>query len=359
MNKLKTILYKAIAATMALVPVLFISSAAHAAVLTTASLTLGDPRPSQTVVGYDFKASNVTTSTIKCIQWKFTVNADGTGGVPTGMDTTVGAVAFDSANSNYLASWAGWTLDKTTQGTLKLTEATGGTPASSSARTVAYDGITNGSTTDDDFFLTFSTYNNVDCSTSPVDSVTAAYIYTNGQAVSLTVDPSLAFTITGKSSGSSCNSATTNQTTTATTIPLGTPTTSTNRIAAQDLNVTTNAGNGYTVFTRYTAQPTSGSNTISDHTGTNASPTAFSAAGTESFGYTTNDATLGTGTADRFTSAGGNKWAQFTTANLEIAYSAAAVSNETTCAGYQVGINGTTEAGTYTTTVIFTAVPIF
>src|SRR5207302_6204654 len=140
--------------------------------------------------------------------------------------------------------------------------------------------------------------------TSPVDSVVGAYIFTNGQAVSLTVDPILSFTVAGTASATACNSATSNVVTTATTIPLGTPTTAANKIAVQNLTVSTNGAGGYTVYTRYTAKPTSGANVIADWTGTNAAPTSFPAAGTEAFGYTSNDATLGTGTAARFTTAG-------------------------------------------------------
>ncbi|MEO6728872.1 MAG: hypothetical protein ABIM99_03030, partial [Candidatus Dojkabacteria bacterium] len=92
-----------------------------------------------------------------------------------------------------------------------------------------------------------------------------------------------------------------------------------------------------------------------DFTGTNATPTAFSAAGTPAFGYTTADATLGTGTAGRFT--GGN-WAAFTTSPLEVVYSAVAAA-ETIRVGYQAGISTTTPAGSYLTTVIYTATPIY
>jgi hypothetical protein len=112
------------------------------------------------------------------------------------------------------------------------------------------------------------------------------------------------------------------------------------------------------VYTRYTAQPTSGANTINNHTGSNAAPTAFSAAGTEAFGYTTEDATL-SGTADRFTSAGGNKWAAFTTSNAELVFNATAVSSQTTRVGFQTGIATTTEPGSYVTSVIYTAVPVY
>lgn len=187
-------------------------------------------------------------------------------------------------------------------------------------------------------------------------SVPVVQAETSDQAVSLTVDPSISFSIVSVGSSQTVNGATTTVASTATTIPLGTVSSSANAIAAHDLTVATNAGSGYTIYAKYTAVPTSGSNTIEDHTGTNASPTAFSAAGTEAFGYTTDDVTLGTGTANRFIS---NKWAEFTTSDLEVAYNAAAVSSQTTRVGYQVGVAETTEAGSYMTTVTLTVTPIY
>lgn len=328
-----------------------------AAELTGGSLSLSDSTPSQTSVTYTADWNNVTTSAIKCIQLKFNTAADGSGTAPTGMTTT--SAAF-GGTSDYIPTPASWAVDAALNGTVKITYATGEAPALATNRTVVLTGITNGSTADTAYYLIFNTYNNADCSTSGVDNGTITFIFTTGQAVSLSVDPTLSFTIAGVASAQTVNGATTNITTTATTIPLGTVTTSTNGIGAHDLTVSTNAGSGYTVFTRYSAVPTNAaSDTITDHTGTNASPTSFSAAGTEAFGYTTNDATLGTGTTDRFTAAPGNKWAAFTTSNLEVAYNAAAVSTQTTRTGYQTGIAATTEPGSYTTTLTFTATPAY
>jgi hypothetical protein len=333
----------------------FSPSPVNAATLSGGSLTLSDSRPSQTSISYTADWDNVTTSAVKCIQLVFS-DAATEGSVPTGMDTTSATL---DGSSDYIPTPGSWSVDATTNGTVQLTYVTGETPAGASDRTVILDGITNGSTADTSYYLQFSTYNNTDCSSSGVDEGTVAFVFTSGQSVSLTVDPSLSFTIAGVASSQTVNGATTNVTTTATTVPLGTVTASTNVIGAHDLTVTTNAGSGYAVNVRYSAAPTSGSDTIDDHTGTNASPTAFSAAGTEAFGYTTNDSSLGTGTADRFSSSGGNKWAAFTTSNVEVAYSGSAVSSETTRAGYQVGIAGTTPAGNYTNTVIFTATPAY
>lgn len=351
----KKILLSTLALTVGLTPLSPVLGTATAASLTSGSVSLSDSRPSTASTTYTITFSNVTLSSTKCIQAVFSTAATG-GSAPTGMVTS--GVTL-SGTSNYMPTPASWSAASAVAGTVKVTFATGETPASATARTLVLGGITNGSTADTGYFVQFSTYGNVDCATSPIDSGVSTFIYTTGQAVSLTVDPSLSFSIAAVSGSQTVNGATTTVASTTSTIPFGTVTSSTNSIAAHDLTVTTNAGSGYTVYTRYTQAPTNGSHSITDWTGTNATPTTFSAAGTEAFGYTTNDASLGTGTATRFTS-GGPKWAKFTTSNLEIAYSAAAVTSETTRVGYEVGIAGTTPAGTYNnSTVIYTATPAY
>jgi hypothetical protein len=334
---------------------LFQASLANAAVLNNSSLSQSDPRPSQTGVTDTFLTSNVTSATIKCIKVVYSSSVSSPT-APAGFSST--GATINAASTYINGSTTGWTLDATTNGTLLYTNATGITPGGAT-RNLIVDGLTNGSTVGTTYFYLFNTYNNVDCATSPVDNIQLAYVYTNAQTVTFTVDPTLTFTVSGIASAQAVNSATTNVTTTSTAVPLGTPTIVTNQIAAQDLTVSTNAGVGYTVSARYTSKPTSAGNTLNDHTGTNAAPTAFSAAGTEAFGYTTNDATLGTGTANRFTTGGGNKWAAMTTSNAEVAYDGSPVSNQTTRVGFQVGISNVTKAGNYTTTVIYTATPVF
>jgi len=333
------------------------ASTVQAATLTGGSISLSDSRPSETSVEYDSDWDNVTTSAIQCIQIQFCDAADCSGSIPTDMDTTGGSL--DTSNTDYVPTPGDWTTDfTTTNGTVQITYGTGETPASSSDRTIALDGIDNGSTADTGYYVKINTYNDTDCSTSPVDDGVISYIYTSGQSVSMTVDPSISFSLSSVAASESVNSATTTETSTTSTIPLGTVTDSTNGIAAHDLTVTTNAENGYTVYARYTAKPTYSSATIDDISGTNDSPASFPSPGTEGFGYTTEDTSLsvtGDG-ADRF---GSNEWAKFTTSNAEMAYNSAAASSETTRVGYQAGISSTTEAGSYTTTVILTCTPTY
>lgn len=334
---------------LASVPIIKIEAAS----LTAGSVTLSDSRVNATTVTYTINFSSVTTSAIQCIRVKFS-DAATAGSKPTGMTITGTALG---GSSNYIPTPASWTATpNNTTGVVDITFATGETPASGTARTVILTGITNGSVAGTAYFLQFSTYADDDCTTGPVDNATIAYIYTDGQTVTASIDPTLTFSVAGVASGQSVNGSTTNVTTTSTTVPFGTITAATNKIAAQDLTIATNASGGYTVTIRYTGTFTNGTGgNITDHTGTNASPTAFSAAGTSSFGYTTADASLGTGTAGRF---GGGNWAGFTTSPLEVVYSAAAAS-ETVRVGFQAGVSGTTPAGAYTTTVIYTATPIY
>ncbi len=345
-------LHLALAWTMVLAGVLFNSGLASAATLTTASVSLSDPRPSQASVTYDLTASGYTATNIKCIKQVYATTAQGTT-KPTGMVTASGITIAGTTTLITPASWTRGGADA--DGTVTFTNATGETPAAGSRKYVLA-GFTNSSVADTSFFLQYKTYTNTDCTTGLTDSVTVAFILTNGSTLTLTVDPTLSFTVNDVAASQSCNGATSTQASTSTTIPFGTVTAAANSIVCQDLIVATNAGNGYTVYIRYTGQPTTGTFNIANHSGSNASPSAFSAAGTEAYGYTTNDATLQASVVSRFIT---NLWAANTTTNAEVAYDAASVSSQTTRVGHQVGISGTTKPGTYTTTVIYTATPVY
>jgi hypothetical protein len=328
----------------------------HAATLSSASLAVSDPRPSNLSTNYTFTGSSVTLAPIKCIKEVYVDPS--TGLAPASMSTTGGGVTFDTVNSNYMPTPGAWTFTHTVNGTFTLTDAAGETPASAAARKVVINGITNSSVTTA-LEVQFSTFNNIDCSTSPVDSATTLFILTNGSTLSLTVNDTLTFTVNAVGSGQGCDGTTTTAASTATTIPFGVVNSGANAIVCQDLTAATNATSGYTINARYSAKPTNAlAQTIADHTGTNAAPTAFSAAGTEAYGYTTNDATLGTGTVNRFTNPS-QGWAAMTTTNAELAYEAAPVNSTTYRVGHQVGVSNVTRPGTYTTTVIYTCTPIY
>lgn len=246
-----------------------------------------------------------------------------------------------------------------------------GTPASQSTQNVqlTFTGVTNSSTTDTPFYARINTYS--DTGTTVIDSgqAVAATLDTGSLAVSATVDPSLTFSVAGVSSGGTVNSETTNVTTTATTIPFGTMSVGTAKIGATDVTISTNAGSGYTVTASHsgsltTSAPlTSGSNDIDAFSGTNASPTTWSApagstanTNTGYFGYTTESTSLCTGTAGRFSS---DKWAGTTTTGEEVICADSGVDSETTRLGWQAEVNAVQPAGSYTGTVVLIATPTY
>lgn len=176
-----------------------------------------------------------------------------------------------------------------------------------------------------------------------------------GSTVGVIVDPSLSLAVAGYNSGT-CNGVTIDTTgSTGTAVALN-PTPIANKIGGQTLTVSTNASGGFTVYVRSTGALTkAGGATIADWTGTNASPTAFPAAGTAAFGYSTDHALSGTST--RFQS---DKWAGFTTVNAEVSYAASGpVSSDVAHVCMQSGISSTTAAGEYSTTLTYTALPTF
>jgi hypothetical protein len=336
--------------------------------LTSASVALSDPQPGATS-DYTFTASSVTSAQVQCVKAVFSTTAAGDT-APTGWSGASGTVT--GASSTLLNSpSSGWTLAKS-DGTSssgqnniwQYTNGSGVTPSTLTGATFVMSGITNSTTPDTGYYLSISTFNNTNCSSNPVDAATVMFIDTTGQTLSLSVGSTLTFSVNGVGLSQSCGGSTTTHATTSTTIPFGTVSSGSNAVACQDLTASINSGNGFTVYARYTGQPSNGTHPISDLTpGVNSSPSAFSGSGTEAYGYTTDDQTLstcgGSCSANRFYNGTTFKWAAMSTSNEEIAYETAGVANQTYRIGHQVGISNTTPAGTYSTTVIYTCTPIY
>lgn len=334
-------------------------TAADAATFSNAKVALSDPRPSQTST-YTVTVSNVTSGTIKCIKADFSTSPGSSSAI--GNSFSASGASITAASSTLVnSSSTGWTATPSTNN-ITYTNSTGITPGTTSGATFVIAGVANASVADTAYWLRFNTYNNIDCSTSPVDNVTMGFIFTNGSTLSLTVDQTLTFTVNAVNASTSCDGGTTTAASTATTIPFGTVSPAANGFVCQDLTASTNATNGYTIYARYTSAPTNGlSQTIADWTGSNGAPTSFPAAGAqEAYGYSTNDASLsnvGNG-VDRFTN-GGQKFAAMTTSNAEVAYESAGVNSTTYRIAHQVDVTTLTKPGTYTTTVIYTCTPVY
>ena len=317
-----------------------------AADITAGSIELGDPRTSETST-YTLTGSSFSGTTIRCIEVALNDQADGGGSIPNNITTT-----SSTLDSSTLITAGSWSVDNGSNGTLAITNAAGEAPSASG--NVVWGGVTNGDT-DQTYYALVTTYTDASCTGgNEVDDTVLAFAYKDGTLVSLTLEPTLTFVCNAVTQPDTVNGAALTVDSTATGIDHGTSVTSSqNGISAHDLAVTTNASGGYNVYIRHTAQLTNeSSDTIANHTGTNAAPSTFPAAGNEAWGYTTEDADL-----SQF---GANEWAGFTTSNeLVMTNAAATAGTDTVRVGHQVGIANSTPAGTYDTTMIYTIVATY
>ena len=197
-----------------------------------------------------------------------------------------------------------------------------------------------------------------------------------GVTTTATVSASLSVALTGNNSGSVNGAAIDVTTTSATDITFDSLAVGTPSVASQTITVSTNADGGYTSTIRKISGTTTidvlndASNNCDGFIGTGAAtntapetwlePTGGTAnTDTCWYGYTTEDSSLGTGTAARFTSAGGNKWAPFHTSAYEVAYYADPISSQATKIGYEIEYNALQLPGTYSGITEFITTAIF
>jgi hypothetical protein len=355
MRRRTTLFYKGILLLVSLC-VVFVQ-VARANTLTTAGATISDSRAGRTATTHSFTFTTATTATIKTIDFQYCTTFSGACTGPSGLvlGSALGSVSGVGAGTAVVAS---------NTVTYTITSAT--SVNSGTAISVPFTNVTNPTGINTSSFVRITTKDN---GAATIDTATVAFavLDTNSLAVSASIDPTFTFTVAGVNSGGTVNGATTNISTTATSIPFGVLSSGSTKIAAHDLSVTTNALNGYTITVKGATSPVlnSGAQNIDEFTGTNASPSTWSSpAGSSAsvntgfFGYTTNDATLGTGTANRFTS-GGTKWAGTTTSPLEIAFSSAGITSEVTRVGWQAEVNAIQPQGSYSGTVIIVATPSY
>ena len=172
----------------------------------------------------------------------------------------------------------------------------------------------------------------------------------------------LTFSIDGVPASTLTSGTTTTINTTSTDVPFGSLLSSGSAIGAQQLTVTTNASQGYEIFS-YTTQGFVGAGTaqIPPVTGTNSNPlgwsTGCSSSATGCYGYHTGEAVL-FGGSTRF--AADDTYAQFsTTSPNEVAYSAGPSAARSTNIVYKTEIHDQQIADAYSTNVVYIVVPTF
>lgn len=332
-----------------------------------ASLTISDSRASGgdfgTNVTYDFSMKPTATTAIKQIDIEFCTTSTGACTAPPGMD--VGANPTLAAET--IPGSDNTVTNPTDNNTITVVVGTTGAADPDTAITMQFTGITNTTDNNSTFFARVTSYS--DTGTTIIDTVQVgqAVLDTTSIYVSADVTSTFTFSVTAATSGNVLGEAITVTDSTDTTIPFGVLVRATPKLAAHDVTVVTNANTGYTVTVRSDEDPplADGDNDIDKFDSGNDDPAVWSAPdgakNTDSgfFGYTTNDATLGTGTANRFTS-GGPKFAGPNPTPYEVAYSnIAVVTPAVTRLGWKAEINGNQPPGSYTGYIVLVATPLY
>ncbi len=333
----------------------------RAATLTSANTTITDSRAEQASVGHTFNFTTATTGTIATVRIEYCTTASGACTTPTGLLTT-------SASQGTISGLGASTSNVTTNGLILLSVSSPASVNSGVAISLPYTGITNPSGANSTYYVRIQTRT---AAPAIIDEVTTAFAVLTSTSISMTatVEATLAFSLTPVYTGS-VNNAAINVTSalSASTIPFGTLSSGATKILAHDATVTTNAAGGYAVTVAALADPpmSDGTKNLDYFTGTNTSPSGWTSplgsspsVNTGFVGYTTEDATLSGGTADRFTSSGGNKWAGLTTTADPVMSHTAGVSSQTVRVGWQAEVNNLQPPGTYSGTVLMVATPTY
>jgi hypothetical protein len=324
---------------------LLFSQVYAAGLLSSASIQLGDSRPSQPEVSYT-ALFTPTASAIGCINIVFATNADMTGGVPSGLVSTGSAKTSIAGTGLTNGNWA---LTNTANGTLSYKTATPETPTS--AVTVITNTVTNTSLST--FYAQINTYTTNSCAT-PVDSSNViAMVTVGGVTTTVNVAPTISFSVVGY--GTHVNGSTDPSTAVAadsTTVPFGTIAAGATAWGSQTLTVSTNGAHGYTLYVRDSQSLTNpNSDTIHDQVGTPGSNADFDGSTSQSsFAYTAD------GNSVTF---GSDKWAGLTQTNTAIAGRTSAYNSDATHVEYKLQVSNTQPPGVYSTVIAYTATPSY
>jgi hypothetical protein len=171
----------------------------------------------------------------------------------------------------------------------------------------------------------------------------------------------LTFTVSGLPQSTGTNGIVTNVSTTATGIPFGALTLSTSTIAAQRLTITTNASNGYEI---YTEQDQPLADTTGDKVpgviGTNSAPLSWASGCVSTlsgcYGYHAGSPVLSGGSV-RF--AANDSYAALTSTIAEVGYGANPVNSSTMDMVYRIQIAGTQVTGAYQNNLMYVVAPSY
>lgn len=337
---------------------------AHAGLLSSSSVELSDPRPSNASTTYTVTYTFPGTTSIKCIDIVFGNAASdisissgpSTATAPTGMTTTSAAKA-GSGNGVVGGGLtdSNWTLYNTNNGVLQYEYSTGGASSATSV-TITTTGVTNPSGAT--FYAQVATYSSLSthsCTGLVDNSNVMALATSGGVSTSVTVDPTISFSVAPYAAAVNTSGDTVDAITTASSIAFGNVSAGGSATAAaQLLTTSTNAAHGYNIYIRYDqALTNANSDTIRDQSGTPGSAASFDGSTSQSsFAYTTDSATSGT-------TMGSNKWAGLSTTNTSIDNETAPQNAKALHVQYKLQLSNIQSPGTYSNVITYTATPTY
>lgn len=326
---------------------------AHAALITSSSVQMSDSRTSSTSVTYKVGFTFPSTTAVQCIIVKFgTTSSLGT--QPTAMTSASGFTLTGGGLTQ-----GNWSNFGTNNGFLQIDAATNQTPTAT-ATTITWTGVTNTSTSGVFYaqVTTYSTNTSHTCTGQVDQSNVMALTTTAGITASVTVDPSVSFSVANYGSAVNGSGDTSPVTTTSTTVPFGTVAAGSTAWGSHTLTVGTNASHGYDLYVRDTQSLTdSNSDTVRNQACTSsdcttiANATSFDGSTSQSsFAYTADNANK---------SFGSNKWLGFTTTNTDIASLTTSTASDVTHVEYKVEISNAQAPGTYSSVIVYTITPTY
>lgn len=356
MNKIKkTSLWSvaksgAIIAVLGMFPVLN-TATVNAAQVSNRKIEMSSSAGAATGVSYTFTSDAVPTSAtiVKSVGVEFCTDLSGSCTTPTGMVTTSSTLA---AQPSGLGD-AGWTVDNSSAGELRITNS-GNASTPSGSVSVQWNGVTNPTAVNTTFYAIVTTYSDAAWTTA-VDAGSVALSTSQSINVALTVDETLTFCAGTSITGENC------ATIAGDTVDLGTGSTTSAKTGTSVMAASTNGSFGYSIKVNGNTL-TSGANTITAL----ASATA-SSAGTSQFGMNlvanTSPATFGANVSGSGSGAADNNYDdtglyRFVDNDVVASTTSATDANAYTVA-YIANIAGSTPAGIYSTVLTYTATANF
>ena len=347
---IKTTKILIIAFVIGLVPLLNLSRVS-AASISGRSIILSNSVGDASGVSYTLTTSTLPTSTaIKSAEIKFCTTLTGACVKPAGFTNASTTLAGQPTG---LGSATGWTVNSSTDGSLRLLNAANST-SPTGALSIAWNGVHNPTATNTTFYGFITTYSD-SAWTTALDTGTVALSTSTQIQVALTVGETLTFctgtSITGQNCGTAAGSL----------VNLGNGSTTATATGTSVMAASTNGNTGYSITVNgstltsgsntITAMPTGGASTIgSKQFGLNlAASNTTPAIGAAVSGAGTGSATANYGTNNNFRFATGEP----------IASVVGPTNANTFTVGYIANIDGLTPAGVYTSNLTYIATANF